>query len=76
MINTVVLTGRLTRDVDLKYTQSGAAVGQFNLAVNRPFKNSNGEQEADFVNCVVWRKPAETLANFVNKGSLIGIEGR
>ncbi|WP_395318934.1 single-stranded DNA-binding protein [Fructilactobacillus frigidiflavus] len=76
MINTVVLTGRLTKDVDLKYTQSGTAVGQFNLAVNRSFKSSNGEQEADFVNCVIWRKPAETLANFVHKGTLIGVEGR
>lgn len=76
MINTVVLTGRLTKDVDLKYTQSGTAVGQFNLAVNRSFKSSNGEQEADFVNCVIWRKSAENLANFVGKGSLIGVEGR
>lgn len=76
MINTVVLTGRLTKDVDLKYTQSGTAVGTFNLAVNRRFKNSNGEQEADFVNCVIWRKAAENLANFVQKGTLIGVEGR
>ncbi|WP_429971303.1 single-stranded DNA-binding protein [Fructilactobacillus sp. Tb1] len=76
MINTVVLTGHLTRDLDLRYTQSGTAVGQFNLAVNRRFKNSNGDQEADFVNCVIWRKSAENLANFVHKGSLFGVEGR
>lgn len=76
MINTVVLTGRLTKDVDLKYTQSGTAVGQFNLAVNRSFKNANGEQEVDFINCVIWRKAAENLANFVGKGTLIGVEGR
>ncbi|USS93974.1 single-stranded DNA-binding protein (plasmid) [Fructilactobacillus ixorae] len=76
MINTVVLTGRLTRDIDLRYTQSGAAVGSFNLAVNRNFKNNNGDIEADFVNCVIWRKSAENLANFVHKGSLIGVEGR
>lgn len=75
MINTVVLTGRLTKDVDLKYTQSGTAVGQFNLAVNRSFKNAKGEQEVDFINCVIWRKPAETLANFTGKGTLIGVEG-
>ena len=75
MINTVVLTGRLTKDVDLKYTQSGTAVGQFNLAVNRSFKNAKGEQEVDFVNCVIWRKAAENLANFVSKGTLIGVEG-
>lgn len=76
MINTVVLTGRLTKDVDLKYTQSGTTVGQFNLAVNRSFKNANGEQEVDFVNCVIWRKAAENLANFTGKGTLIGVEGR
>ena len=76
MINTVVLTGRLTKDVDLKYTQSGLAVGTFNLAVDRRFKSANGEQEVDFINCVIWRKPAETLANFTGKGTLIGVEGR
>ena len=76
MINTVVLTGRLTKDVDLKYTQSGTAVGQFNLAVNRSFKSAKGEQEVDFINCVIWRKAAENLANFVGKGTLIGVEGR
>ncbi|USS85950.1 single-stranded DNA-binding protein [Fructilactobacillus cliffordii] len=76
MINTVVLTGRLTRDVDLRYTQSGAAVGSFTLAVDRRFTNQNGDREADFVNCVIWRKSAENLANFVHKGSLLGVEGR
>lgn len=76
MINTVVLTGRLTRDVDLKYTQSGLAVGTFNLAVDRRFKSAKGEQEVDFINCVIWRKPAENLANFAGKGTLIGVEGR
>ena len=75
MINTVALTGRLTRDVDLKYTQSGLAVGTFNLAVNRRFKNAKGEQEVDLINCVIWRNPAENLANFVSKGTLIGVEG-
>ncbi|EKK20991.1 Single-stranded DNA-binding protein [Fructilactobacillus florum 8D] len=76
MINTVVLTGRLTRDVDLRYTQGGTAVGTFNLAVDRRFTNANGDREADFVNCVIWRKSAENLANFVHKGSLLGVEGR
>ena len=76
MINTVVLTGRLTRDVDLKYTQSGLAVGTFNLAVDRRFKSAKGEQEVDFINCVIWRKAAENLANFAGKGTLIGVEGR
>ena len=76
MINRVVLTGRLTRDVDLRYTQSGAAVATFTLAVDRRFTNQQGEREADFVSCVIWRKSAENFANFMHKGSLVGIEGR
>lgn len=75
MLNVVALTGRLTRDVELKYTQGGDAVCRFTLAVNRPFKNANGENEADFVNCTAWRKTAETMSNFLSKGSLIGVEG-
>lgn len=76
MINVTALTGRLTRDAELKYTQSGDAVAQFGLAVNRPFKNQNGEREADFINCVIWRKNAENFASFTHKGSLVGIVGR
>ncbi|MFC6275196.1 single-stranded DNA-binding protein [Levilactobacillus tangyuanensis] len=76
MINRVVLTGRLTRDVDLRYTQGGAAVATFTLAVDRRFTNQQGEREADFVSCVIWRKAAENFANFMHKGSLVGIEGR
>lgn len=75
MINNVVLVGRLTRDADLKYTQSNIAVATFTLAVNRPFKNEAGEREADFINCVIWRQSAENLANWAKKGSLIGITG-
>ena len=76
MINRVVLTGRLTRDVDLRYTQGGAAVATFTLAVDRRFTNQQGEREADFISCVIWRKSAENFANFFHKGSLVGIEGR
>lgn len=76
MINNVVLVGRLTKDPDLRYTGNGAAVATFTLAVNRTFTTASGEREADFVNCVIWRKPAETLANFTRKGSLIGVVGR
>lgn len=76
MINSVVLVGRLTKDPELKYTQGGVAVTRFTLAVNRPFKNKEGKNEADFVNCVTWRKQAENTANFLRKGSLAGIEGR
>ncbi|MSE00327.1 single-stranded DNA-binding protein, partial [Bacillus velezensis] len=55
MINRVILTGRLTKDPELKYTSSGTAVGSFSLAVNRQFTNANGDREADFINCVIWR---------------------
>ncbi len=75
MINNVVLVGRLTRDAELRYTQSNIAVATFTLAVNRPFKNEAGEREADFINCVIWRQLAENLANWAKKGSLIGVTG-
>ena len=76
MINNVVVTGRLTRAVDLRYTSNGTAFASFTLAVDRPFRNQNNEKETDFINCVMWRKSAENLANYTNKGSLIGVEGR
>ncbi|HIX01956.1 MAG TPA: single-stranded DNA-binding protein [Candidatus Ligilactobacillus excrementigallinarum] len=76
MINRVVLVGRLTKDPDLRYTQSGAAVATFTVAVDRQFTNQNGERGADFINCVIWRKAAENFANFTHKGSMIAVEGR
>ncbi|EFQ57769.1 single-stranded DNA-binding protein [Streptococcus downei] len=76
MINNVVLVGRMTRDAELRYTPSNQAVATFSLAVNRNFKNQNGEREADFINCVIWRQQAENLANWAKKGALIGITGR
>ncbi|HFI0164142.1 TPA: single-stranded DNA-binding protein [Streptococcus suis] len=76
MINNVVLIGRLTRDVELRYTPNNVAVGAFTLAVNRNFKNAAGDREADFINCVIWNKQAENLANWTKKGHLIGITGR
>ncbi len=76
MINRVVLVGRLTRDPELKFTPSGVATTKFTVAVNRAFSNQQGEREADFINCIAWRKQAENLANFMRKGSLIGVEGR
>ncbi len=75
-MNSVQLVGRLTREVDLKFTQSGIAMGTFTLAVNRNFTNQQGEREADFINCVIWRKSAENFANFTRKGSQVGVEGR
>lgn len=76
MINRVTLVGRLTKDVDLRYTQNGIAVANFSIAVQRNFKNQNGDYDADFINCVVWRKPAENLANYMKKGSQVGVDGR
>ncbi|KRM92696.1 single-stranded DNA-binding protein [Liquorilactobacillus cacaonum] len=76
MINRAILVGRLTRDPDLRYTSSGVAVATFTIAVNRQYTNQQGEREADFINCVIWRKAAENFANFTHKGSLIGVEGR
>src|SRR5690625_8026491 len=76
MLNRVVIVGRLTRDPDLRYTPNGVAVANFTVAANRPFTNQQGNREADFINCVVWRKPAENLANYMKKGNLIGVDGR
>ncbi|MGY0694144.1 single-stranded DNA-binding protein [Virgibacillus sp. FSP13] len=76
MLNRVVLVGRLTKDPDLRYTPNGVAVANFTLAVNRPFSNQQGNREADFINCVVWRRPAENLANYMKKGSMVGVDGR
>ncbi len=76
MINNVVLVGRLTSEPDLKYSAKGDAVASFRLAVNRNFTNQSGQREADFINCVIWRKPAETLANYAHKGTLLGVVGR
>jgi single-strand DNA-binding protein len=76
MMNRVVLVGRLTKDPELRYTPSGVAVATFTLAVNRTFTNQQGEREADFINCVIWKRPAENVANFLKKGSLAGVDGR
>ncbi|MDQ0351527.1 single-strand DNA-binding protein [Alkalibacillus filiformis] len=76
MLNRVVLVGRLTKDPELRYTPNGVAVANFTIAVNRPFSNQQGEREADFINCVIWRRPAENLANYMGKGSMIGVDGR
>lgn len=76
MLNRVVLVGRLTRDPDLRYTPQGTPVVTFTLAVNRTFTNQSGQREADFINCVAWRRTAENVANFLNKGSMAGVDGR
>lgn len=76
MINNVTLIGRLTRDAELRYTPSNIATAQFNVACNRNFKNSNGEYDADFINCMMWREQAERFCNWTKKGMLVGITGR
>lgn len=75
MINNVVLVGRVVRDPELRYTPQNTAVATFTIAVNRRFKNAQGEREADFINCVIWRQSAENLANWAKKGALIGVTG-
>ena len=76
MINRTVLVGRLTRDPELRVSQNNVSVTTFNLAVNRPFTSKDGEQQADFINCVTFRKQAENVNQYVRKGSLVGIDGR
>ena len=75
MLNRVALVGRLTRDPELRRTGNGTAVTSFTLAVDRNFSTRDG-QEADFINCVVWRKPAENVAQYCSKGSLVSVDGR
>lgn len=76
MINNVTLIGRLTRDAELRHTQTNIATAQFNIACNRNFKNANDEYDADFINCVMWREQAERFCNWTRKGMLVGITGR
>ncbi|MDJ1110654.1 single-stranded DNA-binding protein [Macrococcus sp. S115] len=76
MINRVVLTGRLTKNPEFRVTTSGVSVATFTLAVNRMFTNDQGEKQADFINCVTFRKQAENVNNFLSKGSLVGVDGR
>ena len=76
MINQWIGTGRITRDLELKYTGTGTAVLSFSIAVERPFKNAQGERETDFIDIVAWRKTAENIAQYFKKGDGIGVVGR
>ncbi|MCJ0918677.1 single-stranded DNA-binding protein [Mammaliicoccus sciuri] len=76
MINSVTLVGRLTKDPELRTTPSGVEVGNFTLAVNRTFTNQQGEREADFINCIVFRKQAVNVNQYLTKGKLAGVVGR
>ena len=75
-MNKVVLVGRLTKDIELKYTQKGTAVASFTIAIDRRFKSQTGEKETDFINCVAWGAVGETASKYVGKGSQIGVAGR
>ncbi|NCD13366.1 MAG: single-stranded DNA-binding protein [Epsilonproteobacteria bacterium] len=74
-MNKTILIGRVSNEITLRYTQSGIAVANFNLAVNRRFAKE-GEQQADFIQCVVWNKVAENIAKYLSKGSQVAVEGR
>lgn len=75
-MNKVILIGRLTRDPELRTISNGTSTTSFSIAVNRPFTNQNGEREADFINCVAWRKQAENIAKYCVKGTQVAVEGR
>jgi len=75
-MNKVILIGRLTKDPEMRTTTNGAVTTSFTIAVSRTFTNQNGEREADFLNCVAWRKQAENIAKYCNKGSQVAVEGR
>jgi single-strand DNA-binding protein len=75
-LNYTVLMGRITNDLEVKQTQSGVACLQFNIAVERNFKNSNGEYDTDFITCVAWRETCEFIAKYFSKGKMIAVEGQ
>lgn len=75
-MNKAFIIGRLTKDVELRFTQSGIAVANFTVAVDRPFTNTEGKKETDFIPIVVWRKLAENCANHIGKGGLVAVSGR
>ncbi len=76
MLNRVVLIGRLTKDPELRYSPSGVAVTNFTLAIDRKFKNAQGEKETDFIPCVMFKQLAELCANYLAKGKLASVDGR
>lgn len=75
-MNSIVLLGRMTKDAEVRYTSTGKVVASFSLAVDRPYTGEDGKREADFINCQIWGKSAETLGNSVHKGQRVLVEGR
>ncbi|HEX9245942.1 MAG TPA: single-stranded DNA-binding protein [bacterium] len=76
MYNRIILIGRLTRDPELRYVPSGAPVANFTLAVDRPFRDQQGNRETDFIDIVAWRKLAEQVSQYMTKGRMVAVEGR
>jgi single-strand DNA-binding protein len=76
VLNVIVLIGRLTKDPELRYTSSGKAVATIRLAVDRGTTNPQGEKETDFIDVVAWERQAESVANFLEKGRLVAVQGR
>lgn len=76
MLNHITIMGRLTRDPELRRTQSGTAVASFSLAVDRDVKNQDGSRSADFIDCVAWRGTAELVSKYFSKGRMVGVSGR
>jgi len=74
-MNKIILAGRLTKDPELRTTPNGVSVCSFTVAVNRRFRNADGEYEADFINCVAWRQSAEYLCKYHTKGDMVGVVG-
>lgn len=75
MLNKIILMGRLTRDPELRRTESGTAVCSFSIAVDRDFKSKNGEKETDFIDIVAWRATAEFVSKYFTKGRMAVVEG-
>lgn len=76
MMNQIALMGRLTKDPELRYTQSQTPVASFTLAVERDFKDLNGDRATDFIDCVAWRQSAEFASKYFHKGDMMGVTGR
>ena len=75
-MNKAILIGRITKDVELKHTTNGIPNVVFTIAVNRPYKDTQGNTPADFISCVAWRQTAEFMARYVRKGYLLAVEGQ
>ena len=75
-MNRVIIQGRITKDVELRHTQTGTAIAKLNVAVRRKLKNKEGKYDSDFVNCIAYNQLGETISKYFKKGNRIAIEGR